>query len=246
VTRPAYAPGDGVLALDQPHLRALVDRAAGRRVDPGAALALDAAGLLAEGGVDPPVGPIVAALGGPGRRLRLASRRRGAVTVATAAVGRSGAALVVLPPGGGALHVRYLSPGGLARHLARRLGVGRLADGGGPGPPAAAEVAAWGDLVRAFGTRSPSGWASAWREAELHELRWVAEPRAQARTALVTAMLDGHLVEVGPGEGGRYVVAPADPLGVWARVRRYVSGGPGLCDGPPPPPPGRGAGPGSG
>jgi hypothetical protein len=235
-----------VLALDQPHLRALVDRAAGRPVDPGAARALDAAGLLADGGVDPPVGPIVAALGGAGRRLRLASRCRGAVTVATAAVERSGAALVVLPPGGDALHVRYLPLGSLARHLARRVGVGRLAIAAGAGPPASVEVAAWDDLVRAFATRSPSGWASAWREAELHELRWVAEPRAPARTVLVTAVLDGHLVEVGPGEGGRYVVAPADPVDVWARLRRYVSGEPGLCDGPPPPPPGRGAGRGTG
>ena len=244
MTLPAYAPGDGVLALDRLHLRALVDRAAGRPVDPGAARALDTAGLLAEGGVDPPVGPIAAALGGAGRRLRLASRCRGAVTVATAALGPAGAALVVLPPGGGALHVRYLSLGGLARHLARRVGVGRPAGAGGR--PATAEVAAWGDLVRAFETPSPSGWASAWRHAELHELRCVASPRAPARTALVTAVLDGHLVEVRPAAGGRYDVAPADPVAVWARVRRSVSGGPGLCGRPPPPPPGRGAGPGTG
>jgi hypothetical protein len=242
----AYAPGDGVLVLSARHLRALVARP-GLGVDPSAARDLDAAGLLVDGRVDPPVVPIVEALRGGGPRLRLASRFGGRVSVTTAAVGASGAALVVLPPGDGELHVRYLSRGGLARHLARRLGVGPTAAAGGrqvasddtlDGP---LRVGGWGDLVGAFRTASPSGWAAGWRCGELHELRWVARPGVRARTALVTGRLDRLLVEVLP-DGDGYVVGPADPVGVWVRLAALVNGEPSRCGQPPPPPRPRGAG----
>jgi hypothetical protein len=242
----AYGPRDGVLVLSGRHLQALVARP-GRSVDPSAARDLHAAGLLVDGRVDPPLLPIVEVLRGGGPRLRLASRCGGRVSVTTAAVGASGAALLVLPPGGGELHVRYLSPGGLARHLARRLGVGPTDASGGrevasddtlDGP---VRVGGWGELVGAFRTASPSGWASGWRGGELHELRWVARPGVRARTALVTGRLGRLLVEVQP-DGDGYVVAPADPVGVWVRLSALVSGEPSRCGQPPPPPRPRGAG----
>lgn len=240
----AYAPRDGVLVLGDGHLRALLVRRLGRAFDPCVARELEAAGLLVDGRVDPIVGPILDALVGTGARLRLVSRGKGAVCSLTAAVGKVGAALMVRPPGGGRVHLRYLSVGGLARHLARRVGVGQhvgVRPSSMEGPLA---LAAWGDVIGPFRTASPSGWATGRRVGELHELRWVVRPGDAARTALVTAVVDGELLEVRPDPAGAgYLVGPADPLGLWVRISELVSGGPARCDRPPRPPRRRGAGP---
>src|SRR5262245_25584023 len=223
----AYAPRDGVLALDDGHLRALLARRAGRSCDPRLAREMDAAGLLVDCGVDPAVEPILDALVATGPRLRLVTRGRGAVSSLTAAVGLAGAALVVRPPGDGGVHLRHLSVGGLARHLARRLGVGPHVGGrsSSSSPEWPRRVDGWGDVVEPFGTASAPGWAAGGRVGELHELRWVARPGDAASTALVTAVVAGELLEVLPDPAGTgYVIGPADPLDVWVRIAGLVSG----------------------
>jgi hypothetical protein len=243
-TGAAYAPRDGVLVLGDGHLRALLARRVGRAFDPCVARELDAAGLLVDGGVDPAVEPILDALVGSGPRFRLVTRVRGAACSLTAAVGEAGAALVVRPPADGRVHLRYLSVGGLARHLARRVGVGSHVGGRPSSISWPLAVAAWGDVVGPFRTASPSGWATGRRVGELHELRWVVRPGDAARTALVTAVVDGELLEVRPDPAGAgYLVGPADPLGLWVRISELVSGGPARCGQPPRPPRRRGAGP---
>ena len=239
----AYAPGDGVVVLGDGQLRSLLARRVGRALDPSVARELDAAGLLVDGGVDRAIEPILDALAGRGPRLRLATRGRGTVSTLTAVVGETGAALVVRPPGNGGVHLRYLSVGGLARHLARRVGVGPHVGGAPSSVDRPWSIAGWDAVVGAFGTASPSRWAARWGVGELHELRWVARPGDAARTALVTAAVDGELLEVVPDPAGDgYVAAPADPLGVWMRLASLTNGGLSRCDQPPPPPPGHGVG----
>ena len=233
----AYAPRDGVLVLGDGQLRALLARRVGRALDPSVARELDAAGLLVGGGVDRSIEPIVDALVGRGPRLRLATRCRGTVSTVTAVVGEAGAALVVRPPGSGGVHLRYLSVGGLTRHLARRVGVGPHVGGAPSCVVRPLSVSGWDEVVGAFRTASPSRWAAGWRVGELHELRWVARPGDAARTALVTAAVDGELLEVVPDPAGAgFVVGPADPLGVWVRVAALASGALSRCDQQPPPP----------
>jgi hypothetical protein len=232
----AYAPRDGVLVLGDGHLRALLARRVGRACDPGLARELDAAGLLPDGGVDRAVEPILDALVGTGPRLRLVTRGSGAVCSLTAAVAVAGAALIVRPPGDGGVHLRYLSVGGLARHLARRVGVGSQVGGRSSSVEWPLRVAAWSDVIEPFGTASLSGWAVGARVGELHELRWAARPGDAARTALVTAVVAGELLEVLPDPARTgYLVGPADPLGVWVRISDLVSGGPARSRPPPPP-----------
>jgi hypothetical protein len=220
-----YSVADGVLTFDATHLRALCDHAVGRRIDPGAMARLAAAGVLVGGEVDAPIRPIVAALTGGGARLRLVTRCAGALAVTDAAFGDDGAALVLRPPGATAFHVRWATVGGVARHLARRLGIGgHLLAAPPPATPQA--LPDWPTVRAAFDTSTPSGWAARHDRAELHDLRWAPPGVGRARSALVVARLDGALAEVRPGpDEDTYLVTAADPVGVWCRLSSTVRRG---------------------
>ena len=217
---PLYSPDDGLLALDERDLRAFADHAGGRRTDLRAVARLRTAGVIGDGGVDLPLRPVAGALAGRGPRMRLLTRHRGRVTVTDAAVHEDGtfAALLLRPPGSGAVHLRLTTTGGVIRHVARRLGLGaRPSPRSGHRSPQT--LRDWGTVLRAFDTDAPSGWAARHARASLHDLRWAPSPSGPARTALLVARLDTALADVRPGrDEGTYVVSDAEPLAVWRRM----------------------------
>jgi hypothetical protein len=213
-----YSPADGLLVLDRERLAGLIGQAHGRRLDQVTATDLVRCGVLRpDERVDERLVSLVDVLGGGGARGRLITRERGLVTVADVVLGADGGAVVLLWAAGADLaHVRWLSAGGVARYLGRRIGIGshlgaepRFVDGG--------ELRDWRVIVDGFLTASPSGWVGRHRTAVLHELRWAFPAGAAAGTALVVAVLDRALVEVRPSDGdpGGYRVAAADPVAVW-------------------------------
>lgn len=235
MTASLYRPADGLVALDDDQLGALLAHAQGRPVPPAQRSWLASTDIVRGDEIDAPLRPVVAALLGAGPRLRLQSRQRGELTFNDAAlparadgsVGRQeGVALVVRPPGVAVAYVRSLSRGTLARHLARRMGIGAHLLATRP-LERAVEVADWPSVRAAFdaATASPSGWAAEYQETELHELRWAGGPGQPARTALALARLDGALAEVRPKDGpdSAYVVQPAEPRSLWLRLCRLLS-----------------------
>jgi hypothetical protein len=240
VSASAYLPADGVVALDDDHLAALVDCGQGLRMAASARAWFAAAGALTVDGegdrdsevLDPPLRPIAVALGGDGPRLRLRSLRAGTTTVADVVLpppgdlSPGGAVLAVRTPGpDGVTHLRHITRGGAARHLLRRVGVGPhvLAV-----PPEAAVAlppsATWADVRAAFAGPVPSGWASGARRAELHEVLWSAGRGRRPATAWAVANLDGALCAVAPDRDDprTYAVGPADTRLLWQVAGRLV------------------------
>jgi hypothetical protein len=244
-----YQPSAGLLVLDAAALTAVIDHTRGRRIEPPSRRALDGAGLLVDGELDAPLRPLVAALEADGPRLRVMSRRRGRLTITDGAVhagavgdgsgssdgngrdatGRRGsgsdsAVVIIRPPGSPALHLRHLTTGALARHVARLVGLGPhlAAD---DALPQALDLRDWAVVRSGFETPTPSGWVGRRRRAELHEVRWARSPGTAAGTALVVARLDDGLAEVRPHDAGdgTFRVTAADPRSLWSRLCALAS-----------------------
>jgi len=242
-----YQPSAGLLVLDAAALTAVIDHGRGRRIEPPSRRALDGAGVFVDGVLDAPLRPLVASLVGDGPRLRVLSRRRGRLTITDGAIhvggtgvssghgsdgsgcdatGRGGggdasgsAVVIIRPPGSPALHLRHLTTGALARHVARLVGLGpHLA--AGHVLQHALDLRDWEVVRSGFETPTPSGWVGRRRRAELHEVRWARSPGTAAGTALVVARLDDALAEVRPHDAGdgTFRVTPACPLSLWTRL----------------------------
>jgi hypothetical protein len=223
-----YQPAAGLLVLDAAALAAVIDHTRGRRIAPPSRRALDGAGVLVDGVLDAPLRPLVAALVGGGPRLRVLSRRRGRLTITDGAVhvggtgdgvGRGSAVVIIRPPGSPVLHLRHLTTGALARHVARLVGLGpHLA--AGHALEHELDLRDWAVVRSGFETPAPSGWVGRRRRAELHEVRWARSPGTAAGTALVVARLDDALAEVRPHDAAdtTFRVTPASPLSLWTRL----------------------------
>lgn len=235
-----YEPAAGLLVLVPAALAAVLDHVRGRRPDDAALDPLVEAGLIVDDRLDPPLAPVVSALGGDGARLRVLSRARGRLTVTDAAIGPEpgrdsgpgrGAAVVVRPPGAEVLHLQHTTTGTLARLLARTIGLGAHI-GAEPPYPRPLELRDWAIVRAGFDTPGPSGWVGRRERAALHEVRWAPSPAAPARTALVVAQLDGGLAEIRPStaHSGAFTVTAADTGSVWRRL--CVLTAPSSPDGP--------------
>ena len=224
-----YSAEDGVLVLDERHLRAFVDRARGLPTDHVALARLhEHQGPVVDGGIDAPIRGVAATLAGRGRRLRLLVRQRGRVTVSDAAIGDDGvtAALLLRPPGSDGVHLRLTTAGGLRRHLARRLGLGApVPANGGPGRHRRCTTG-----TRSGGRSTPRSRpggppAVATRRCSTCAGRRIRPPRA--RTALLVARLDAAVAEGRPGDvAGTYVVSDAAPVDVWSRLSALTTAAP--------------------
>lgn len=222
-----YAPERGIIRLRTAHVEAIVggDQAV---LDPRSPLGeeLHSLGVVADGRLDAPLGPVLRTLRTPTRRFGLRSETGQTPDRTRGWIGRDGVVTVAGDASPDAVQdIRFSPrPSSVARTLAQLIGLGPARIIGG----LTTEPMPWGEITRAVRTPEHTSWAT---EAfgpgvrpALHHLRWTSDPRQPATTALVlvSAGPDGHVEVTRHDELHR--LTPVSSTQIWAGLCRLATG----------------------